>query len=427
MIQAVAAFLTLWLLYCSPSAQTLLTLEQALATGLQNNYSLSLSHDKTEIAATEIRSGQGRFLPSASADLTQSGKLSGDAPQTRIGGSLNWLVFDGFQTHYTYHQLKLQGQSAMLEDRAALEALIESIMLAYYDIVQQNQKLGAIHDLLAVSLERSKLANAKLEIGSGSRLDYLQSLADLNLDSSSYLNQDVSLHIAKVKLNQIMARDPGLDFQVTDSIPLEREQPLEEWRNIVMENNSAVAAAKARRDAAVSGVYAARGHWFPSLNTGLAYSTAPDAINRAAASYSGDLTYSVMLTLPLFDRLATPTGVTRAKLELHQEETRMKLAESDALTNFELARSQYVTGLRLVTLEERNLQVSKLQAEGAQERYRVGTSTPLEFRDAQTRLLDAEVRLITARQKVKVAETALRRLAGHLVKQVQVPTLTEGK
>jgi outer membrane protein TolC len=323
----------------------------------------------------------------------------------------------------------MQGKSALLENRAALESLIESVVIAYYDIVQQKQKLEAIQDLLSVSQERSKLANAKMEIGSGSRLEFLQSQADLNQDSSSYINQEVSLRGAKVKLNQIMARDPVVDFQVSDSIPLDFEQPLVEWRKILLENNTAVAAAKARRDAASAGIKEARGHWLPSLNTGLAYSTAPEALNSAPASYSGDLTYSVMLNLPLFDRLATPTGISRAKLEWHQAETRVRLAESEALAGFELARSQYESGLRLVALEERNLQVSRLQAEGAQERYRVGASTPLEFRDAQTRLLDAQVRLITARQKAKQAETALQRLAGLLVKKVPANThrQTEGK
>jgi outer membrane protein TolC len=70
-----------------------------------------------------------------------------------------------------------------------------------------------------------------------------------------------------------------------------------------------------------------------------------------------------------------------------------------------------------VALEERNLEVSRLQAEAARERYRLGASSPLEFRDAQTRLLDSRSRLSAARQETKAAELALKRLAGALVRE----------
>ncbi len=77
-----------------------------------------------------------------------------------------------------------------------------------------------------------------------------------------------------------------------------------------------------------------------------------------------------------------------AQVGVRSGETRVKQAESQAASEFEQARSQFETAVRRISLEERNLQVSRLQAEAAQERYKLGASSPLEFRDAQTRLLD---------------------------------------
>ncbi len=410
------------------SAQPLLTLDEAIRLSLRNNYSLSLSQDQAAVAAVNLEGGRGNFLPSASAALSNSGKLDGTGSETTVEASANWVVFNGFQNVHAYQQLESLDRSARLDERAALEGLMESVMNAYYDIVQQKQRLASIHDLLSVSEERGKLASAKLEIGAGSRLDQLQSVADLNEDSSSFLTQGVSLRKAKVKLNQLMAREPSLDFQVADSIPLEGSQPLDDWRKALLENNSTLAAARARRDAAISGIGVARANWFPTLNTGVTYASSPAALNSNAAARNGGVTYRVDLSVPIFDKFATPTGVRRAKLGLHQEETRVKQAESDAVGEFEQVRSQFESGLRQSALEERNLQVAKLQEEGALERYRAGASSSLEFRTAQQRLLDAEVRLITARQSAKQAEVALRRLSGLLVRQAPSPqSQVEGK
>lgn len=406
-------------------AQSYLSLEDAINLAIGKNYQLSISHDQTKAAANNVTSGQGGFLPSASANLTQVGKINGRDPQTRLGVSANWLVFDGFQTYHAVQKLKSQERSTLLDERLTLESLIESVMTEYYDIVQQKQKLGAIQELLAVSEERAKLAHAKLEIGAGSRLELFQSQADLNQDSSNYLNQDASLRHAKARLNQLLTREPAMDFQVSDSIPLNVFNPVEEWRKILPENNTSIAAARSRREAATASVKVAQGQWLPSLNSGLAYSAAPKALNHSAKVQGSDLTYNLNFSIPLFNKLATSTGITRSRVELRQEETRVKLAESNAQAEFEKAQIQYQSGLQLIRLEDRNLQVARLQAEGAQERYRLGASTPLEFRDAQTKLLDAQVRLITARQKAKQAETALQKLAGLLVKQA--PVIAEGK
>jgi outer membrane protein len=192
---------------------------------------------------------------------------------------------------------------------------------------------------------------------------------------------------------------------------------LEDWRKGLPDNNASIAAARMNRSAASSGLAAARGKWLPSLNTGVSYNTTPEAFNSGPTAGSEGWRYNVNLSIPLFDRLGTPTAVRNAKLGLRSGETRVKQAESQAASDFEQARSQFETALRRISLEERNLQVSRLQAEAAQERYKLGASSPLEFRDAQTRLLDAEGRLISARQSAKQSEVALQRLAGVLIRQ----------
>ena len=394
-----------------------LSLQEAIQLAVENNFGLGLARDQSDVAAANRAGGVGAFLPSASASVTHGGDLDGGSGRTGLGASASWEIFNGFQDFNGYQRLKAQEKSTRLEERQSLESLLETVVLSYYDIVQLKQRLTAISQLLAVSKERATLSQARLEVGAGSRLDQLQSLANLNADSSAFLDASASLVQTKVRLNQVLAREPSLDFDVGDSIPLAAAPPLEEWRKGLSGNNSSIAAARMNKHAAVSGLAAARGRWLPSLNSGVSYSTTPEALNSGTDAASEGWRYSVNLSIPLFDRLGTPTAVRTAKVGVRSSETRVKQAESQAASEFEQARSRFETAMRRISLEERNLQVSRLQAEAAQERYKLGASSPLEFRDAQTRLLDAEGRLISARQGAKQSEVALQRLAGLLVRQ----------
>lgn len=401
-----------------------LPLDSALRIAVERNFDLSLAHDQREAAAAAREGGKGVFMPSASADLSTSGSFEGGSPITTAGVSASWVLFDGLRNWNGYRRLRAQSRAAAVSERLELETLLETVMVAYYDLVQLKQRLAAIGDLLAVSGERAKLAQAKLEVGAGSKLEQLQALADLNQDSSTWLDQNLALERAKVRLNQLLARDAALDFNVADSIPLADEPPMDEWRATLSDRNAGVALARARKTAAAAGLDEARGGSFPKLGASVSLSGFPEALN--ADGVSGDRSsYGFTLSVPLFDRFSTRTAVKQAHIDLRSGHTRVAQAEAQAAADFEVARRQYALGRRRMSLEERNLQVARLQAEAAQERYKVGVSSPLEFRDAQTRLLDAEGRLITARQSAKQAEAALQRIAGVLVRPAA--TASEGK
>lgn len=399
----------------APALETL-PLDSALRAAVEHNFDLVLAHDQRDAAAAAREGAKGAFLPSASAGVNASGSFEGGAPSTTAEVSASWNLFDGFRDWNGYRRLRAQSRAAALSERLELESMLETVIVAYYDVVQLKQRLAAIGDLLAVSGERARLAQAKLEVGAGSKLEQLQALADLNQDSSAWLDQNLSLERAKVRLNQLLARDVSLDFDVADSIPLAADPPLEEWRAALSERNAAVTLARARKTAAAAGLDEARGGRLPSLDARVSWSAAPEAFNPDGAVGRDGASYGINMSIPLFDRFATRTNVKRARIDVRSSNTRVTQAETQAAADFEVARRQYALGRRRIALEERNLTVARLQAEAARERYKLGASSPLEFRDAQTRLLDAEGRLITARQSAKQAEAALQRISGALVR-----------
>ena len=83
--------------------------------------------------------------------------------------------------------------------------------------------------------------------------------------------------------------------------------------------------------------------------------------------------------------------------------------------------TSYQNSLNLIDLETQNLDVALENEEIALERYRLGNSTALELREAQTNAVEVESRLLNARYSTKISEIELLRLSGSLIQ----PTASE--
>jgi outer membrane protein TolC len=404
----------------------LLTAQEAVRLGLQNNYSIILARDDRDLAAGNRLTGLSPFLPTASATATHNGELHpGSATQNSAGASVNLQLFDGFQSYFAYQRLKTQETAAGLREQMAVESTLESVLAAYYDIATQKRQMAALRDLLTVSRQRAALAEARLQVGAGSRLEQLQSQADLNADSSSMLSQEIALREAKVKLNQLLARDPSAPFDVEDTIPVEPVLPVTAWREGLPQHNTTLREARLQRSASESAVREARGGYSPTVSAGLSYRTSLDSLTQGgglgSVTGSDALTYSVSLSVPLFNGLRTRQSVAGNRIALRRQETVLRQSEEQVRGDFDQAEGRYALGLRQIALEAGNLEVARRQAEAAGERFRVGASSALEFRDAQQKLLSAQSRLASARQSAKRAELSLKRLAGALVAPVEKP------
>jgi len=407
-------------------ALPVLTAEDAVRIGLQNNYSITLARDERDLAAGNRMAGVSPFLPTADASVTRSGELEpGSETQTSAGASVNLQLFNGFQSWYAYKRLKTEESAAGLREQIAIEGTLNSILSAYYTVATQKRQMEALKDLLAVSRQRAALAGARLQVGAGSKLEELQSQADLNADSSSMLSQQIALREAKVQLNQLLARNPSEAFDVEDSIPVEPALPVPAWREGLEEHNSTLREARLQRDISAGLVREARGGYSPTLSAGLAYRASLDSLSNGgglkSVTGSDALTYSVTLSVPLFDGLRTRQNVVGSRIGARRQETLYKQSEEEIRAEFDQAEGRYALGLQQIALEEGNLEVARRQAEAAQERFRVGASSSLEFRDAQQKLLAAQSRLASARQSAKLAELSLKRLAGTLIAPAEKP------
>ena len=132
----------------------------------------------------------------------------------------------------------------MLFRSIELENTIQQVITSYFDVVRQQTLLAATGILIGIDSERVALAQARLDVGSGSRLDLLQAKIDLNEQLSMKMKQYAAMEESKDRLNYLLSRKPGTLFSPSDSMVITYHPSEDQLRNSAIQNNQAILAAQ---------------------------------------------------------------------------------------------------------------------------------------------------------------------------------------
>ncbi len=425
----------------SQDAPDSLTIEQAIATALQNNYDIQISRNDSLIAAINYSYRNAGFLPGVNASSTmlfnnnsQSQTLATGPKRTGSGIrtnntnaalNLNWVVFDGFRVFAIRDRLGEQLAFGSLTIKNQLVNTISDVIKTYYDIVHQKQQLRNIEEQMSLSADRLKLAQYKFDIGVGIKPDLLQAQVDFNQQKAAQLNQLTVIEQHKQDLNRLMNITNGATYKVNDSIPLQSGLALGDLLNNINESSPELLLAKKNIDIAGINVRVAKADRFPTIALISAYNFSKSNNNTVINPYqplstlNHGFNYGISASIPIFNQFQVRQEVKQAELAVRFQQLNYQNQQSVTNTNIINTYKTYTTQKQVMTLGDSSIALAKENLNIARERYRVGVSTFIELRQAEQSLADAENTLITARYNLKIAETELLRLKGDLIKQAQ--------
>ena len=412
-------------------AQSEMTPDEAVKIALSNNYSIQIAKNQSRIAENNYSAAATALLPTldATGSYTKSvtnSKLElfngpsidrngAKSNSLNAGVTLNWTIFDGFKMFAALDQLKVLNKTGRTNFKASLENNVSSVLTTYYDIVRQKEVLDVISKNITISQERVKIAESKKNVGAGSKFDLLRAQVDLNDDKSSYLQGVQNLSDLKVQLNQLLAREPNTEFDVIDTIEVDTTLSYDILKEETQKYNTALMIARQNKSVADANLRLARADIYPtiSLNLGYNFLKSESEAGYAKSNQNSGINYGITASFNLFNGLQTRRDMENAQISIDNSSISLKDTESQVSSDLLNSYKRYRNALELVTLDSENLKVAEENVSIALEKLKLGSITPVEFRETQTQMVSAKSSLVTAQYQAK---TALLRISGRLVK-----------
>lgn len=414
------------------NAQELLTIKDAVAIALDNNFEIKIANNNLNIDKVNMSEGNAGMLPSVTASVVDNNRIQNSSQTLQTGQvnslknaknnslnygvSLDWTIFDGLRMFARYDQLKKLQQLGETRLKQTILIKIAEVNATYFDLVQQQQQLMAIDSTLLISTQRLQLAENRFKIGKASKLEVLNAQVDLNTDKVTLLRQQELFANTKIKLNQILARDPKTAFKILDEIKVDNTLLLPNLIELAKQQNPQLQTqiiAKNVSELQLKQVKAAR---YPvvSLNTGYNFQNTESSLGFTRESSARGLNYGFSATLNVFDGFAQNRNEKIAKFEL--ENTKLAIEQQSQLLESQLSTfyQTYLTNLELINLEQNNEAIAKQNLAITIDKLKIGTITTIEFRAAQLNYVNARVRNSNAQYQAKLSEIALKELAGNI-------------
>ncbi len=390
---------------------------------IKNNYTLG---NAGFLPTIDLNGRQNGTLNNTTLNLTDGSQTtSNDVFNTTTNGSmaLGMTIFNGFSVVTTYKKLNELKQVGELNTQMTIENLIADIVSGYYNYILQVQLMNNLKYALTLSRERLRIDEDRYLLGSGSKLEVLQSQVYVNSDSSNLSRQNEVIRSAQIRLNEMMAvENLGNDFTSKDtSINVNPELIYEKLLEETLVSNTSLLIASKNKTISEYDYKLIVSRSYPYLNFsgGYSYNLNTYTKNTNKSQITNGMNYGLTLGVNLFDgnnqrRLIHNSSIDRDSKELMYREVEQGV-KADLLTIY----SAYSNYLRLISLEEQNFQTATENLDIALERYKLGNLSGIDLREVQKSLLDARERLISAHYQAKLAEVSLQLIAGKIMTYYQ--------
>lgn len=422
------------LLFFSVQAQEpLLTLQDAVDAALDQNFDIRIAKTELDQAKANNTIGNAGMLPAVTAIGGINGSItdahielaSGDV-QNRKGArsetlsgavQLDWVLFDGFRMFTNKRRLEELEQIGNTALKAQLQTTIAQVVTTYAEVVRQKQQLVAIDTAMALAKVRMDLAKKKFEVGTSAKTDYLQAQVDYNASKATYLVQGAVLRQAKDSLMILLGRNQFANYDVQDSLHLNKSltyKDQEQW----MDRNFSVQLAQGQKRLAGYDLKLANGAMLPVLDLSASYNYNRTQNGAGVTLYNR--TYGpqggLNLTLPLFNGFNLQRQKKVARLEVFRRDLIVQRLETSTGARYRTAWRSYDNALQSLSLEQENIRYAAENVMIQQARFRVGVANTLELREAENSYVAALTRLVDAGYTVKIAETRLLEIENNLVR-----------
>ncbi len=328
-----------------------------------------------------------------------------------LGISINQNVFDGGEWWNAISYAKSQKEVSDRTLHSTINNTILDVQQKFYDLLKAEKLLEV--NVLAVQRSQDQLDKTQkmFELGAVAKVDVYRSRVNLGNDKINMLLQKNAITLAKNNLNLAMGRDPSTPIKITTAGLEIRSQYSDSDDYIAqgLEKNPEIRKNEAEVSSLSLQTSRSYGVLWPALGLFFNYNRSNEGIERVYSGWAKNwnLNYGVSLRFNVFNGLQDKVRIQKSKLA---ERNAMERYE-ESKRNIRATVAQYINDfnsyLEIIEINEGNLEAAKEEYRLAEERYRIGSGTQLEVREAQVNLTGAEETLVRAKYSALVTQAQL--------------------
>jgi outer membrane protein len=394
-----------------------LSLTDAISKTLEYNYGIRISKSDAEIASINNNWGNAGRYPTIGFDASSNNTYNfTDTSWTNrlyAGVGLDWTIFDGFRVNFTKDRLENLEELSHGRMGVVVENTIEDVIMAYYDVLLQQENLEVLKTVMTLSEDRYTYEQARYELGGTVTFQVLQAQNVYLNDKAFFLNQEVVVRNSIRNLNFLLGLDPNQMWNFPDPFEADTtEYILADLTAKMMSNNQTLKNQYTNLQLQMNEIDLRKSALYPSL-----YVSAGLDENVGNVQFIGNTD-----ALSTFGNLRLSwdiyTGGTRKRAvevaRINEEIAQIEIEQMEhALVN-ELLNLYDFYSIRIALLEvaDESLVAAELNMSIADEKFRSGVITSFEYRDIQLIYLNSALRRLQAIYNLIGSRTSLTRLTG---------------
>ncbi len=414
-----------------------LSLSEAINKALDENHSIIISRNLTEIDENSATLGNAGYLPNLSLNssyresiedsrlefVNQQGQDVEGSRSKQFNASLDleWVLFDGFGNRYRLQSLERGRDLSEVQSRSEIEATLLEVIERYLEVSTQAQLLDVTREAVEISNERYQRAKRNFEAGGGSQVDVLNAEVNLNQDSVRVVETEVNLNRAKRNLQVLLGDNPSGDVTVQEEFELDQQLALDDLLLKSASNNASLRSAAIELDQARLQLQETQSGRYPQISTNASYnynrleSDAGQFTFQETDGFNAGITFS----FPIFDGFRRNISVQNDKIRVKNSEEQRRLTEKEIESALLNAYETYNSNLYLLEKQQLNVETAELNFERTQLAFEQGQVSNTDFREAQLNLLETRQALISQRVEAKLSEIELLQISGQILNRLQ--------
>ena len=417
---------------CAQTSSKVWTLEECIDYALEHNIEIKrqeLGVDNSEIGLSESRWDYAPMLSAGSSYSISSGRVLDQttyefiennvvgSSSASVSGSVQ--VFSGMRRHYALKKAKASMKASLADLESVRQDIELNVTAAYLQILCDQENLASAREMALMLESQMERIQTMVDLGRVTEADLLQIRSQHYAALNDVAAAEGQCRLSKMELCQLLEIQDWEDFAIepmnVNDYDGMRLFPITD--SLAVESRPEYRSAEAGVEVARRNLQIARSSYYPSLSLSAGYGTSYSGARQKAVQNPDD-TYryeaypffrqyldngssylSLSLNIPIFSGMSTRNSIRRAKNACLDAQYALQAVKKQLSREYEQALIEYQTSCRQYETVREQLAYAEEAARMMTEKYNLGKTDYLSWRQAESEYLKAKKDCITSKYK----------------------------